>query len=158
MAKPRDKEVVAGRWRIVEASAWDQDALDLVVPAHVTVGRNGLGELQLIAIDASIDYRVDPVPTGRPSRFSWSGFDDGTPASGRAAAKVDGDTMRGKLFSHQGDDSTFVARPEPRGQETSESGKAVTTAGRDTKSATRSPGTSAPGRRLERASSTAASE
>ncbi len=112
----RDKEVVVGRWRIVETSVWDQDALDLVVEAHITFGRNGLGEMQLIAIGASIDYRVERRADGPVVEFSWSGFDDDNPTSGRAAAKVDGDTMRGKLFIHQGDDSTFVARREPMGQ------------------------------------------
>jgi hypothetical protein len=38
---------------------WDQEALDLVVPAHITFERNGMGEMQLIAIGAAIDYRVE---------------------------------------------------------------------------------------------------
>jgi hypothetical protein len=42
------KQLVEGRWRIVETDMWDRDALDLVVPAHITFGRNGVGEMQLI--------------------------------------------------------------------------------------------------------------
>lgn len=112
----KDREVVVGRWRIVETEVWGPDALDLVVPAHITFDRNGLGEMQLIAIGASIDYRVTKRLDGPVVDFSWSGFDDGDPTSGRASARVDGDTMRGKLFIHQGDDSTFVARREPVGK------------------------------------------
>ncbi len=55
----KGEQLVEGRWRIVETEMWDQEALDLVVPAHITFGRNGLGEMQLIAIGASIDYRVE---------------------------------------------------------------------------------------------------
>jgi hypothetical protein len=44
---------------------WDVDDLDLVESAHLTLGPQGLGELQLIAIGAGIDYRVserDGIP------------------------------------------------------------------------------------------------
>jgi hypothetical protein len=91
---------------------WDRDALDLVVPAHITFGRNGVGEMQLIAIGASIDYRVEECGGAPVVEFSWSGFDAMDPSSGRARARIEGDTMRGKLFIHQGDQSTFVAKRE----------------------------------------------
>jgi len=109
----RDRESVVGRWRIVETEVWDRDALDLVVPAHITLGRNGLGKMELIAIGASLDYRVEKRADGPVVEFSWSGFDEGDPVSGRASARVDGDTMRGTLFIFHGDDSTFVARRSP---------------------------------------------
>ena len=115
----KEREVVVGRWRIVETEVWDPDALDLVVPAYIAFDGNGLGEMQLIAIGASIDYRVEKRLDGPVVEFSWSGFDDGDPASGRASARVDGDTMRGKLFIHQGDDSIFVARRESGGNQRS---------------------------------------
>jgi hypothetical protein len=115
----KNREVVVGRWRIVETEVWGQDALDLVVPAYIAFEGNGLGELQLIAIGASIDYRVEKRLDGSVVEFSWSGFDDGDPTSGRASARIDGDTMRGTLFIHQGDDSTFVAKREPFGKEPS---------------------------------------
>lgn len=119
----RHREVVVGRWRIVETEVWDLDALDLVVPAHIRFDRNGLGEMQLIAIGASIDYRVAKGSDGPIVDFSWSGFDEGDPTSGRGSARVDGDTMRGRLFIHQGDDSVFVARREPIAKERSGSNK-----------------------------------
>ncbi len=108
----KGEQLVEGRWRIVETGMWDQEALDLVAPAHITFGRNGLGEMQLIAIGASIDYRVDERRGTRVVEFSWSGFDEMDPSSGRARAKIEGDTMRGELFIHQGDQSTFVAKRE----------------------------------------------
>ena len=89
---------------------WDQEALDLVVPAHITFEASGLGEMELIAIGASIDYRVEQGDGSPIVEFSWSGFDDGEPTSGRGRAAVEGDTMHGKLFIHQGDESKFVAK------------------------------------------------
>jgi hypothetical protein len=106
------KQLVEGRWRIVETEMWDRDALDLVVPAHITFGRNGVGEMQLIAIGASVDYRVEERGGAPVVEFSWSGFDEMDPSSGRARARIEGDTMRGKLFIHQGDQSSFVAKRE----------------------------------------------
>lgn len=111
--------LVEGRWRILETDMWDQEALDLVVPAHITFTCNGLGDMQLIAIGASIDYRVEERDGAPMVEFSWSGFDEMDPMSGRAWATVDGDTMRGKLFIHQGDESSFTAKRERAGREVS---------------------------------------
>ncbi|MBI4482800.1 MAG: hypothetical protein HY652_07915 [Acidobacteria bacterium] len=104
--------VVEGRWRIVETELWDQEALNLVAPAHITFGRNGLGEMELIAIGASIDYRVTERGGAPIVEFSWSGFDEMDPTTGRAWATIEGDTLRGKLFIHQGDESGFIAKRE----------------------------------------------
>lgn len=65
-------------------------------PAHITFDRNGLGEMQLITIGASIDYRVEERGGAPVVEFSWSGFDEMDPTSGRAWARIEGDTMRGK--------------------------------------------------------------
>ena len=113
MATTRHSKVIEGRWRIVETEMWDQEALDLVVPAHITFEPSGLGEMELIAIGASIDYRLDQVDGSPIVEFSWWGFDDMEPTSGRARAAVERDTMSGKLFIHQGDESRFVAKREP---------------------------------------------
>lgn len=98
-----------GRWRIGKTAVWDREALDLVVPAHITLGAGGLGEMQLIAIGASVDYRV-AIRDGAPHvEFSWSGYDDSDAACGRGWARLDGEKLAGELFIHQGDDSAFVA-------------------------------------------------
>jgi hypothetical protein len=108
----RRQSLIEGQWRIVETELWDQETLDLVVPAYMRFDRGGLGEMELIAIGASIDYRVEQRDGAFVLEFSWSGFDEMDATSGRAWALIDGDTIRGKLFIHQGDESTFVARRE----------------------------------------------
>ncbi len=107
-----NESMIQGRWRIVETDMWDQEALDTVVPAYIRFDRRGMGEMQLIAIDASIDYRVEERDDASVVQFTWAGFDEGDPTSGRAWARIDGDTLRGTLFIHQGDESTFVATRE----------------------------------------------
>lgn len=103
---------IEGRWRILESELWDLETLDLVVPAFIRLDPEGLGEMRLIAIGASIDYRVVQRDGASVLEFSWAGFDEMEATSGRGWARVDADTMRGTLYIHQGDESTFVARRE----------------------------------------------
>jgi hypothetical protein len=104
---------IEGWWRITETEMWDSEALDLVVPAHIAFGHDGLGEMMLIAIEAEVDYRVTESGDSTLVEFSWSGFDELDPTSGRGWARVEGDTMRGQLFIHAGDESGFEARLVP---------------------------------------------
>jgi hypothetical protein len=64
---------------MTESGSWTREDLNLVVPAHITFNRNHLGELELIAISATIDYRVgtrDGIPF---AEFTWQGSDEGQP-------------------------------------------------------------------------------
>ena len=104
---------LAGTWRIVETALWDVEALDLVERAHITFEAHGLGELQLIAIGAAIDYRMSERDGMPFVEFTWSGYDDADPASGRGWARLEpSGSLKGKLFIHQGDESSFVASRE----------------------------------------------
>ena len=104
---------IEGRWRITETEMWDREVLDLIVPAHLTFGHDGLGEMQLIASGVAIDHRVVERDDATIVEFSWSGFDEMDPTSGRGWARIEGDTMRGRLFIHAGDESDFVAKHAP---------------------------------------------
>ena len=96
-----------GAWRIVETELWDEDALDLVVPAHMTFKENGLGTFRMIAVQGEIDARFE----GNRVEFSWVGDDDGSESSGRGWGEIGTDgKLRGRIYFHQGDDSAFVAR------------------------------------------------
>ena len=104
------RNVAIGTWRIVDMEMWDRDALDLVEPAHIIFEPDGMGSLVFIAIMAGVDYRVLDRD-GQPSvEFSWEGFSEGDRISGRGCASIVGDEMRGRLFIHAGDDSSFEAR------------------------------------------------
>jgi hypothetical protein len=116
-----NRNVVVGQWLIVDSDAWNREALDLVGPAHITFDDQGQGEMQLIAMDASIDYRVSRVDDREATavvEFTWAGFDEGDPVSGRVWAQVTFDTMRGMLFIHDGDESSFTAERDRTDQPT----------------------------------------
>jgi hypothetical protein len=99
-----------GKWRIVASEVWAREDLDAVVPAHITFSRGGLGELEFIAIGASIDYRVGKRDGAPFVEFTWEGSDEGQPISGRGWARLTGDDLTGRLFIHQGDETEFRAK------------------------------------------------
>ena len=85
---------------------WDRDALDLVVPAHVTFHADG-GVFEMIAVTGDIECRFD----GNRVEFSWTGNDEMDAARGRGWAEIGKDgKLHGRIFFHGGDDSSFVAR------------------------------------------------
>lgn len=102
-----------GTWRLVETELWDVKDLDLVESAHLTLGPGGLGELQLLTIAAGIDYRISKREGMPFVEFSWAGYDESDPTSGRGWAHLaPSGALKGRLFIHQGDESGFTARRE----------------------------------------------
>ncbi len=101
---------VVGRWRIVHMELWDQDAVDLVAPGFIEFQPDATGSFGFIAVQGGLDWREAPRE-GRPAaEFSWEGFDEGDPASGRGWATLEPDgSLRGHLFFHLGDHSGFHA-------------------------------------------------
>ena len=101
---------LSGRWRIVETELWDSDALNLVAPAFIEFGEEGLGSFGFIAVQGEMDCR-EVVRDGRLGvEFSWEGNDECDPASGRGWAVLEEDgSLCGRIFFHFGDDSGFTA-------------------------------------------------
>jgi hypothetical protein len=107
---------------LVDTELWDVEDLDLVESAHLTLGPDGLGELRLIAIGADIDYRISERDGMPFVAFSWAGYDESEPVSGRGWARREpGGALKGRLFIHRGDESGFTAYrdandPGPKGR------------------------------------------
>ena len=100
-----------GRWRIVSTDGWEE--LDDLGLAQITFGPGRAGEMNFIAIKASVDYRTGTRDGAPIVEFSWEGDDDGQPTSGRGWARPDGNGLVGRLFIHQGDEAAFVAQRFP---------------------------------------------
>ena len=110
---PTQPSGIAGRWRIAETALWDDDDLDMAEPAVIEFGRARRGSLSLLAITATLDWRPAQIDARAGAEFSFEGFDEGDPISGRGWAALGADgTVRGHLFFHMGDDSTFRAVAE----------------------------------------------
>ena len=97
----------AGHWRITEMDEWDE--IDLLGSARITfTGKDG-GELIFLAVEADLDVRYSARDGVACAEFSWEGFDDGSPASGRGwAALGTAGRLVGHIFIHKGDNSGFV--------------------------------------------------
>jgi hypothetical protein len=114
MAKDVRKSVVrlTGRWRIVEMSCWDRDAIDLVEPGYIEFTEDGTGQFGLIAVHGWLDCRSVERDGRTVVEFTWAGSDEGDQVSGRGwATLVDDTVVEGHLFFHLGDDSSFRAEP-----------------------------------------------
>jgi len=100
-----------GRWRIAETDLWDDESLDLVEPAAITID-GADGDLRLVAIDATLDIRYD-VRNGAPvAEFTFAGFDDNDQITGRGWLQPGtAGRLVGHLYFHQGDESGFVCEP-----------------------------------------------
>ncbi|MCI0355919.1 MAG: hypothetical protein L0099_12900 [Acidobacteria bacterium] len=95
---------------------WDREYLDLEVPAFIEFRRGGKGEFQFGAVHGWTDYRLTERDTQEAVEFSWEGDSEGEPLSGRGWAVRTGSSLAGRLFIHNGDDSSFHASLTSRTQ------------------------------------------
>ena len=102
---------VIGTFEIIEAELWGKETLDLVGTACIRFRRDRTGEFQLIAMQATLDYRAT-ARDGKPAvEFSFEGFDEGDRISGRGWATLGRpDELEGRLFFYNGDESSFTAK------------------------------------------------
>jgi hypothetical protein len=99
-----------GRWRIVEMSNWDRDAVDLIEPGFIEFDEDGIGAFGFVAVTGQIDYRETERDGHAVVEFTWEGVDEGDRVSGRGWATLSDDAVvEGRLFFHMGDDSSFRA-------------------------------------------------
>ena len=100
-----------GKWRIAEMDLWDEEAVNLVGEAFISI-KGQDREMRFIAVTAWLDIRYD-ARSGEPiAEFSWEGVDEGDQCSGRG--RLDPGTagrLVGHNFFHNGDDSGFVCEP-----------------------------------------------
>jgi len=97
---------IDGTYEIVEMEQWDKEDIDLAEPGYIRI--NGKrGELHFICVDGQMDIRKDKAGG---YKFSWDGNDECDPASGFGEFVCDGDTLTGRIYIHDSDDSSFVAK------------------------------------------------
>lgn len=109
---------LTGRWRIVQMSGWDRDAIDLVEPGFIEFAGDGTGQFGFIAVRGWLDCRPAERDARTGVEFTWEGVDEGDQVSGRGwAALVDDAAVEGQLFFHMGDESSFRAEPFTRADE-----------------------------------------
>lgn len=117
MASRKQSPRISGRFRVTHSDLWDRESLDLLGPAFITFGKDGLGEFRVIAVQGDLDARPS-TREGRPAvEFSWEGTEEFDDVGGRGWAVLDENgELSGHLFFHGGDDSAFRAKPEAEQQ------------------------------------------
>jgi len=102
--------VVAGRWRIVSMSAWDDEFIDEEEEGYFEFDQQGNGQFHFGYVHGDMDCRLT-TRDGEPAvEWTWNGNDEMDPAQGRGWAVVNSDELHGMIFFHGGDDSEFVAK------------------------------------------------
>ena len=109
MARSQTPEGFVGYWRITEMEVWDEEYLDLVVPAFIEFDREQMGQFQFGTVRGWLDCRFG-ARNGVPAvEFSWEGENDNDPGCGRGWGELRDDRLAERLYIHRGDDSGFVA-------------------------------------------------
>jgi hypothetical protein len=100
--------ILKGKWRIVEMAMWDTAFLDMMEPAYILFeGKTG-GEFAFGCVTGQLHCRQ----TANGVDFTWQGNDEMDEASGGGSAELQKDgSLTGEIRFHNGDDSTFIARP-----------------------------------------------
>jgi hypothetical protein len=98
-----------GTWRITEMDTWDADYVNLVGPGYLRIDREGGGFMQSGAVEAALDCRGGDGGANQRLEFTFQGFDEGDPVSGRGRATVSGSQMTGHICFHRGEESGFTA-------------------------------------------------
>ena len=97
-----------GKWRIVEMELWDNDFLDMMGPAYIAFDGKAGGEFAFGCVTAGLHCRKTPSGVD----FTWEGNDEMDHASGDGWAERQKDgSLEGEIRFHNGDGSTFKARP-----------------------------------------------
>ncbi len=102
-----------GKWKIIEMEQWNQHYIDLVEPGYIELSNNGLGAFVFGTVNGFIDYRTSKENEEEIIEFSWDGTSEYDPICGRGKLEFkDTNTIHGRLFIHNGDDSWLVAIKE----------------------------------------------
>lgn len=95
-----------GTYEIIEMSEWSKDAIDLVETGFIRISGK-TGTLHFICVDGEMDIRKEKSGS---YKFSWEGNDECDQASGFGEFICRGDTMTGRIYIHNADDSSFLAK------------------------------------------------
>ncbi|CCV13921.1 conserved hypothetical protein [Mesorhizobium sp. STM 4661] len=84
-----------------------------VQQAHLTFKGAAHGEIAFIALKGFLDVCYGSRDGAAIAEFSWDGFDENDPASGRGWAVLgSAGRLVGHIYIHNGDKSGFVCEPD----------------------------------------------
>ena len=90
--------------------AWDQEYVNMEIPGHFTFKKDDTGHFHFGLVQGEMDCRLEYIGEKTRIEFSWEGQEELDPVSGRGWALIENEELHGRIFFHQGDDSTFRAK------------------------------------------------
>ena len=100
---------IDGIYEIVEMELWDKNAIDLVEPGYISI-KGKKGKLHFICVDGEMHIQK----LKDRYLFTWDGNDESDSASGYGEFTCTGDTLIGRIHTHDSDSSSFVAVKKPQ--------------------------------------------
>lgn len=100
-----------GTWYIYEMETWDEDYFNMEVQAYITINKNKTGEFQFGLVRGGIDGEIVEINGQKRFEFSFEGFDECDPTTGRGWIMLKSkNEIEGKFAFHLGDHSLFKAK------------------------------------------------
>jgi hypothetical protein len=94
-----------GWWRIIETSQWDNDYIDSIGKALISITGDG-DRLRMFVLLAYVNCKVTKTGVS----FTWKGAWEYDPVSGTGSVKLRRDGyLSGRIKIKNGDESTFIA-------------------------------------------------
>lgn len=107
------KNSYIGKWRITEMEEWDQDYVDMETEGYFEFSKNKTGYFHFGLVQGQIDYRIETVAGAEILNFTWEGQDENDECHGRGWAVIKNDSIEGRIYFHEGEDSGFKAERNP---------------------------------------------
>ena len=113
MGKSKPKNWAVGRWLIESMTEWEREFIDEMVRGYFEFDKQDSGSFQFGCVEGQIDYRLGERE-GKPAvEFSWEGHDEFEATLGRGWLVLEGDELKGMVYTHFGDESGIVLKREP---------------------------------------------
>ena len=94
-----------GWWRIIETSQWDNDDIDIIGKALISITGDD-DRLRMFVLLAYVNCKVTKTGVS----FTWKGAWEYDPVSGTGSVKLRKDgRLSGRIKIKNGDESTFIA-------------------------------------------------
>jgi len=97
---------IDGKYEITEMELWEKKDIDLTETGYFNISGSD-GNFHFICVDGQMDIKKQK---GNHYKFSWEGNDECTPVSGFGDFIFQDNTLIGRIYFHDGDDSSFLSR------------------------------------------------
>ena len=97
---------INGKYEIIEMELWDKKDIDLIEMGYIRISGEK-GDFHFICVDGQMDIRTVEKNN---FKFSWDGCDECNRARGFGDFTYKDDILIGRIYFHDGDDSSFIAR------------------------------------------------